>query len=123
MRLFGALCAPALLACLTGCFEADPAPLVAGQPGTCEAIAVAAEVGARCNAGAAAACASDARPGSFLLETDAPFLAPVPYRGQRCEPAHVAATAAFVAAARGLPVEELVAQTVQATRAFFPRRS
>ena len=75
------------------------------------------------NAGAAAACARDARPGSFLLETDAPFLAPVPYRGQRCEPAHVTATAAFVAAARGLPVEELVAQTEQATREFFPRLS
>jgi Tat protein secretion system quality control protein TatD with DNase activity len=33
----------------------------------------------------------------------------------------VTATAAFVAAARGLPIEELAAQTVQATRAFFPR--
>jgi TatD DNase family protein len=73
------------------------------------------------NAGVAAECAREARLGSFLLETDAPFLAPVPFRGQRCEPAHVTATAAFVAAARGLPIEELAAQTVQATRAFFPR--
>ena len=60
MRLFGALCAPALLACLTGCFEADPAPMVAGQPGSCEAVEVAEEVGARCNAAAAAACEAGA---------------------------------------------------------------
>ncbi|NQW64273.1 MAG: hypothetical protein HQ461_15725, partial [Deltaproteobacteria bacterium] len=59
MRLLGALCAPALLACVAGCFEADPAPLVAGQPGSCEAIEVAGQVGARCNA-AAAACPSGA---------------------------------------------------------------
>jgi TatD DNase family protein len=73
------------------------------------------------NAGAAAVCAREAAPGAFFLETDAPYLAPVPYRGQRCEPAHVAATAAFVAAQRGLGVEELAAMTDAAVSAFFPR--
>ena len=33
----------------------------------------------------------------MLVETDSPFLAPVPHRGQTCEPAFVADTAAFVA--------------------------
>jgi TatD DNase family protein len=37
----------------------------------------------------------------MLVETDAPFLAPVPHRGQKCEPAFVADTAAFVAELRG----------------------
>lgn len=37
----------------------------------------------------------------MLVETDSPFLAPVPHRGQKCEPAFVADTAVFVAALRG----------------------
>ena len=51
----------------------------------------------------------------MLVETDAPFLAPVPHRGQKCEPAFVADTAAFVAALRG---EEPV-QLAEATTANF----
>lgn len=47
----------------------------------------------------------------LLIETDAPFLAPVPYRGRVCEPAHVTETGAFLAALRGLPVEQLAAET------------
>jgi TatD DNase family protein len=43
----------------------------------------------------------------MLVETDAPFLAPVPHRGQKCEPAFVADTAAFVAGLRGEEVEAL----------------
>src|SRR4051795_3661103 len=39
-----------------------------------------------------------------LVETDSPFLAPVPYRGQMCEPAFVAAPAAFVAQLGGEPI-------------------
>ena len=38
----------------------------------------------------------------ILVETDAPFLAPVPHRGRKCEPAFVADTAAFVAELRGV---------------------
>jgi len=43
----------------------------------------------------------------MLVETDAPFLAPVPHRGQKCEPAFVADTAAFVAGLRGETLEAL----------------
>ena len=43
----------------------------------------------------------------MLVETDSPFLAPVPHRGQKCEPAFVADTAAFVAELRGVDPEEL----------------
>jgi TatD DNase family protein len=47
----------------------------------------------------------------LLIETDAPFLAPVPHRGRACEPAYVADTAKFLANLRGLSVEALAAQT------------
>jgi TatD DNase family protein len=43
----------------------------------------------------------------MLVETDAPFLAPVPHRGRKCEPAFVADTASFVAALRGEDPEAL----------------
>jgi TatD DNase family protein len=52
----------------------------------------------------------------MLVETDSPFLAPVPHRGQKCEPAFVADTAAFVAELRGEDVEELASAT---TANFF----
>jgi TatD DNase family protein len=47
----------------------------------------------------------------LLIETDSPFLAPVPYRGRVCEPAYVADTAAFIAGLRGTDPEQLAAQT------------
>lgn len=47
----------------------------------------------------------------LLIETDSPFLAPVPHRGRPCEPAFVADTARFLASLRGVRVEELAAQT------------
>ena len=43
----------------------------------------------------------------MLVETDSPFLAPVPHRGQKCEPAFVADTAQFVADLRGEDVDQL----------------
>ncbi len=43
----------------------------------------------------------------LLVETDSPFLAPVPHRGKTCEPAFVADTAAFLAGLRGMEPEEL----------------
>jgi TatD DNase family protein len=52
----------------------------------------------------------------MLVETDSPFLAPVPHRGQKCEPAFVADTAAFVAGLRGEGVEQLAEAT---TANFF----
>jgi TatD DNase family protein len=47
----------------------------------------------------------------LLVETDSPFLAPVPHRGRTCEPAFVADTARFVARLRGVDVETLAEQT------------
>jgi TatD DNase family protein len=52
----------------------------------------------------------------MLVETDSPFLAPVPHRGQKCEPAFVADTASFVAGLRGEDPEQLAAAT---TANFF----
>ena len=55
----------------------------------------------------------------MLVETDSPFLAPVPHRGQKCEPAFVADTASFVAQLRGEDPEELaVATTANLFRLF-----
>lgn len=50
-------------------------------------------------------------PDRLLVETDSPFLAPVPHRGQTCEPAFVADTVAFLADLRGEPVEALAEAT------------
>jgi TatD DNase family protein len=52
----------------------------------------------------------------LLVETDAPYLAPVPYRGKRNEPAFVAATAVFVAELKGMEPEALAEAT---TANFF----
>jgi TatD DNase family protein len=52
----------------------------------------------------------------MLVETDAPFLAPVPHRGRKCEPAFVADTAAFVAGLRGEEPDQLADAT---TANFF----
>lgn len=49
----------------------------------------------------------------ILVETDSPYLAPIPMRGKRCEPAYVLHTARFVAGLRGVALEELAAQTSQ----------
>jgi TatD DNase family protein len=47
----------------------------------------------------------------MLVETDSPFLAPVPHRGKKCEPAFVADTASFVAQLRGEEVDEFANAT------------
>ena len=47
----------------------------------------------------------------LLIETDSPFLAPVPHRGKPCEPAFVADTARFLAELRGESIETLAAAT------------
>ncbi|MDP9149784.1 MAG: TatD family hydrolase [Myxococcota bacterium] len=56
-----------------------------------------------------------------LVETDSPYLAPAPLRGQRCEPAHVVHTARRVAELRGIPIEELAAATLANTERRFAR--
>ena len=55
----------------------------------------------------------------LLVETDSPFLTPVPHRGKRNEPAFVMHTAEYVASLRGVSLELLAAQTVANTRRFF----
>jgi TatD DNase family protein len=60
---------------------------------------------------------------AFMLETDCPYLAPMPHRGKRNEPAFVARTAAFVAALRGVPADELARQTGATAKDFFRRLS
>ena len=57
----------------------------------------------------------------ILVETDAPFLAPVPYRGKRCEPAYVKELAAAVAQVRGCSLDDLSAATCAMAREFFPK--
>ena len=57
----------------------------------------------------------------LLVETDSPFLAPVPHRGRTCEPAYVADTARFLAERRGVAVEELEAATTANFNRLFTK--
>ena len=57
----------------------------------------------------------------ILVETDAPFLAPVPHRGQVCEPAFTADTARFVAALRGVSPEALAETTTRNFTRLFSK--
>lgn len=55
----------------------------------------------------------------LLIETDAPFIAPEPYRGKRNEPAYMVKTAEKIAEVRNTSVEEIAEATVQNTRKLF----
>jgi TatD DNase family protein len=57
----------------------------------------------------------------LLVETDSPFLAPVPHRGKTCEPAYVRNTAEFVAGLRGESVEQLAESTTRNFYALFDK--
>ncbi len=57
--------------------------------------------------------------GSFMIETDAPYLAPAPHRGTRNEPAFTRLTAETIARARGESLEELAGHTETAAAAFY----
>ena len=57
----------------------------------------------------------------LLLETDAPYMAPVPYRGKRCDSTMIARTAEMIAQVRGCTVEELLSQTEENASAAFPK--
>jgi TatD DNase family protein len=59
----------------------------------------------------------------LLIETDSPFLAPIPHRGRPCEPAFVADTAAFLANLRGETVEALGESTAANFHRLFAKAS
>jgi TatD DNase family protein len=56
---------------------------------------------------------------AFMVETDAPYLAPMPHRGKRCEPAHVVETGCFIAQLRESSVAHIAAVTSRTAREFF----
>ena len=55
----------------------------------------------------------------FMVETDCPYLAPVPFRGKRCEPAYTRLVAESIAAARGIPLQEVAGATTETAETFF----
>lgn len=73
------------------------------------------------NAASVRATLAETPPDQFMLETDCPYLAPVPYRGKRCEPAHVRETAVVAAQVKGLTLEELSEFTCATAHRFFPK--
>jgi len=56
---------------------------------------------------------------SFMVETDCPYLAPVPHRGKRCEPAHTRLVAEKIAEVRGTTLEAIATATEANANAFF----
>lgn len=58
----------------------------------------------------------------IMLETDGPFLAPIPHRGKRCESSFMVETAKTIAQVKGLPVEELARITTANACGFFKLR-
>lgn len=71
------------------------------------------------NAGVIAETARVVPACGYMIETDAPYLAPVPHRGKRCEPAYVADTARAIAALRGESVEKVAADSASNGLGFF----
>jgi TatD DNase family protein len=59
------------------------------------------------------------QPGQFMVETDCPYLAPAPFRGKRCEPAHTRLVAETLAEARGETLEAFASHTTATAEAFF----
>src|SRR5471032_3279345 len=66
-------------------------------------------------------CVAFAPLDKFMLETDCPYLAPVPYRGKRCEPAHVKEISETVAQVKNCSPEELSAATCKTAAEFFQK--
>jgi len=55
----------------------------------------------------------------LMLETDSPYLSPMPYRGKRNDPAYVRYVAECIAEVRGMPLAELARVTTENTRRRF----
>ncbi len=60
-----------------------------------------------------------APPDGFMVETDCPYLAPIPHRGQRCEPSHTRLVAEKIAELRGTDLATVAAQSTATAEAFF----
>ncbi|MFO1485293.1 MAG: TatD family hydrolase [Verrucomicrobiaceae bacterium] len=71
------------------------------------------------NAGIIAETARVVPADGYMIETDAPYLAPMPHRGKRCEPAYVADTTRAIATLRGETAEKVAADTTRNALAFF----
>ena len=63
-----------------------------------------------------AACVPNDR---LLLETDAPYMTPVPFRGKRCDSSHIAYTAEKIAQVRGVTRDEILKQCMENTKRLF----
>ena len=55
----------------------------------------------------------------YMVETDCPYLAPVPHRGKRCEPAYTSLVAQQIASVRGASLEAVARQTTATAEKFF----
>ena len=73
------------------------------------------------NAGKLPAIVREAPQDKLLIETDSPYLAPVPKRGKRNEPAYVVHVAAKIAEIRGESVEEVARYTTENARRLYPK--
>ncbi|MGC6426846.1 MAG: TatD family hydrolase [Akkermansiaceae bacterium] len=71
------------------------------------------------NAQVVAETATGCPAGSFMLETDSPYLSPVPHRGKRCQPAFTRFTGEKIAALRNLSLAELEKETEETVSCFF----
>lgn len=58
-------------------------------------------------------------PDGYMVETDCPYLAPIPFRGKRCEPAHTRLVAEKIAEIRGTTLEDVAASTTRTAQKFF----
>jgi TatD DNase family protein len=74
------------------------------------------------NAAEVRAAAKAAPSDRLMVETDAPYLAPVPHRGKRCEPAFVRFTAEAIAKARGVSIDDFARTTTENAERFFGLR-
>ena len=55
----------------------------------------------------------------IMLETDAPYMAPEPYRGKRCDSTMIALSAALIAELKGLTAEQVLDATFENGKRFF----